>query len=149
MRFLIQPPNFVGIFTLPGKRIFYFFIQIYTSSNGFPRRNFLIPTNTDFVWFFLSLRNLPPFCSTIRISLLSVGLEPWRRFRNSYCCQAKWFGGIFLDRGKYTVQNERCVAARYINVSVSAYSKKNQFRCIYKIPLFGEKCPIKKKRRNR
>ena len=65
---------------------------------------------------------LPPFCSTIRISLLSVGLEPWRRFRNSYCSQATWFGGIFLDR---TVQIERCVAARCINVAVSTYSKKN------------------------
>ena len=77
-----------------------FLDTIYTSSNDVPWRNFLIPTKTDFLWFFLSLRNLPPLCSTIRISLLSVRLEPWLRFRNSYSSQAKWFGCNFLDRGK-------------------------------------------------
>ena len=48
---------------------------------------------------------MPPFCSTIRISLLSVGLEEWRKFKNSYSSQANWFGCIFLDREKYTVEN--------------------------------------------
>ena len=92
-------------FKVPITKFLYFFIQIYTSRNDVSRTIFLIPTESDFLMIFLSLRNLPPFCSTIRISLLSVGLEQWGRFKNSYSSQAKWFGCIFLDRGKYTVEN--------------------------------------------
>ena len=46
------------------------------------------------------------------------------------------------------MQNERCVAARCINVAVSAYSNKNNSMHI-KIPLFGEESPITRKRRKR
>ena len=62
----------------PWRFFSYFPIQICTSSNDVPRRNFLILTKRDFFMIFLSLRSLPPFCSTIRISLLSVEREPWR-----------------------------------------------------------------------
>ena len=64
--------NFVVCFLLkvPITIFFYSLIRIYTSSNDVPRRNFLIPTKRDFFYDFLK--------STIRISLLSVGPEPWR-----------------------------------------------------------------------
>ena len=185
MRFLIQAPNFVGIFTFPGSsfpdivpslifqlqlvsisewnfqtrdpprsyfscsfyrfkvpitKFLYFFIQIYTSRNDVSRTIFLIPTESAFLMIFLSLRNLPPFCSTIRISLLSVGLEQWRRFKNSYSSQAKWFGCIFLDRGKYTVENawEMCCSM----LQKVADPKKN-----ISMHVLWWGCPIKKKRR--
>ena len=148
MRFLIQAPNFVGIYTFPGwsfpdivpssklqlvssrwnfqdprpptklfflallvrfkvpiTKFFYFLIQLYTSKNWCFRKNFFDSDQKRFFLWFFCLRNLPLFCSTIRISLLSVGLEQWRRFKDSYSSQAKWFGCIFLDRGKYTVEN--------------------------------------------
>ena len=57
--------HFIGQLKVPITKFFYFSIQICTSSNDVPRRNFLIPTKRDFLMICLSLRNLPPFCSTI------------------------------------------------------------------------------------
>ena len=111
-----------------------------------PKATKVIPTKSDFLNdFFLSLRNFPLFCSTIRISPLSVGLEPGRKLNNSNTSQAKWFSCIFLDRGKYTVEYawEMC----YSTLQKVADPKKNI--SIHKIPFVGEECPIKKKRRKR
>ena len=57
---------------------FYSLIRIYTSRSDVPLRHLLIPTKPDFFNEFLSPWNLPPFCSTIRISPLTVGPEQWR-----------------------------------------------------------------------
>ena len=117
MRFLIQAPNFVGIFTFPGwwfpdivpSFIFQFqlvssewnfhtrepreviflalfldlkwpwrIFPIFSSESThhamtFPEKNFWFQPKAIFLMIFSSLRNLLPFCSTIRISLLS----PW------------------------------------------------------------------------
>ena len=112
--FLIQAPHFVGISTflkaghfqiqcqaqltcnssqLAANEIsLYFLIQIYTSSNDVSRKKFFDSDQKRFfLMISLPLRNLPPFCSPIHISLPSVGLDS---------SQAKRFGCIFLDRGK-------------------------------------------------
>ena len=120
----------------------YFLIQIYTSSNDVSLKKIF---DSDQKWFFLMiylrLRNLPPFCSTIRISLLLVGLEPWRRFKKSYSSQAKRFGCISLDRGKYTVENAWEMSCN--TLQKVADPKKNI--SMHKIPFFGEECRVKKK----
>ena len=117
MRFLIQAPNIVRIFIFSVWSFpdivpsFIFQFQLVSSEWNFQTRDRreVTPTKSDqsypdqkrfFKWFFLSLRNFPLFCSTIRISPLSVGLEPWRKLNNSNTSQAKWFSCIFLDRGK-------------------------------------------------
>ena len=92
-------------FKVPITNFFLFsYPTLHIKKLTFREKFFWFRPKAIFLWFFC-LRNLPPFCSTIRISLLSVGLEQWRRFKNSYSSQAKWFGCIFLDRGKYTVEN--------------------------------------------
>ena len=60
----------------------------------FPGKKFWFRPKAVFLMIISSLRNLPPFCSTICISLLS----PWRSFKNSYSSQAKWFGWMYLSR---------------------------------------------------
>ena len=142
-------------FSCPGPPAKLFFLLFFRSK--VPITNFVFFSHPNLhikqwrfrlFWFrpkaiFLILRNLPPFCSTICINLLSVELEPWRRFKNSYSSQAKWFGCIFLDHGKYTVENAREMCCS--TLQKVADPKKNI--SIHKIPFFGEECRIKKKRR--
>ena len=131
-------------FKVPITNSLYFLVQIYTSSNDVSRKKFFDSDQKRFfLMISLPLRNLPPFCSPIHISLPSVGLEPWRRLKNSYSSQAKRFGCIFLERGKYTVENawEMCCST----LQKVADPKKNI--SMQKIPFSGEECRITKKRR--
>ena len=99
-------------------KFFYFLIQLYTSRNWRFRNNFFDSDQKrffyDFFVFEICRHFVPPF---------AFGLEQWRRFKNSYSSQAKWFGCIFLDRGKYTVENawEMCFSM----LQKVAYPKKN------------------------
>ena len=127
-------------FKVPITNFFYFLIQLYTSRNWRFGKNFFDSDQKrffyDFFVFEICRHFVPPF------ALVSSRLD-WSRFKNSYSSQAKWFGCIFLDRGKYTVENawEMCRSM----LKKVADPKKNQFRCMF----FCEECPIKKKRKKR
>ena len=90
---------------------------------------------------------MPPFCSTIRISLLSVGPEPWQS-RDVGSGTIFFSSGViwlYLSRSWKNIPRkmpERCVAARCNNVG-----DPKKGISMHKFPFFGEECPIKKKRR--
>ena len=114
---------------------FYSLIRIYTSRSDVPLRHLLIPTKPDFFNEFLSPWNLPPFCSTIRISPLTVGPQQWRRFRNT---NENW-SICWSIRHLHISHNTPCLTPKIYTSIVSNFSwgDCNTQKFKLKVTLFG------------